>query len=159
MSNWVTFFSAEVGASAALSGLVFVALSINLRQIVATPTLVGRAAEALVLLVEPVVLGLFVLTPLSRSGQGWSSFALSVMTWVVLASLVWRARTAATQRPWSEFATRAISVGVAASVEVVGSLALALGHSFGLNWLGFGGVVCVAAGIADAWVLLVEILR
>ena len=34
MGNWHGFFSAEVGASAALAGLLFVATSINLPRIV-----------------------------------------------------------------------------------------------------------------------------
>ena len=55
--SWESFFIAQVGAAAALAGLVFVALSINLRQVVSSPILVGRAAEALLLLVTPGIRG------------------------------------------------------------------------------------------------------
>jgi hypothetical protein len=44
---WVTFFSAQVGASAALAVLIFVAVSINLARIVEARALVARAAKAL----------------------------------------------------------------------------------------------------------------
>lgn len=50
-AGWANFFVAEVGASAALSGLVIVAISINLQRILSFPQLPGRAAEMLILLV------------------------------------------------------------------------------------------------------------
>ena len=50
LADWSNFFVAEVGAAAALTGLVMVAVSINLAQVLAVPTLPGRAAETLFLL-------------------------------------------------------------------------------------------------------------
>jgi hypothetical protein len=44
-AGWDNFFVAEVGAAAALSGLLFVAVSINLTRILAIPHLPARAAE------------------------------------------------------------------------------------------------------------------
>jgi hypothetical protein len=69
--DWTAFFTAEVGASAALAGLVFIALSINLREIIGNPALVGRAAQALLLLlVLPVGAGLAVLAPYGSQADG-----------------------------------------------------------------------------------------
>jgi modulator of FtsH protease len=42
--SWEPFFVAQVGASAALTGLVFVALSINLSRIIGDHVLIGRPA-------------------------------------------------------------------------------------------------------------------
>lgn len=58
-----TSFTAQAEAAAALTRLVFVALSINLREIVASAPLRGRAAEALILLTQTVVVGLVAATP------------------------------------------------------------------------------------------------
>jgi hypothetical protein len=48
---WASFFVAEVGAAAALNGLVIVAISINIQRILSFPQLPGRAAEMLIMLV------------------------------------------------------------------------------------------------------------
>ena len=47
MSSWNDFFMAEVGAAAAVAGLVLVAVSIKLKQIISSPPLPNLAAEAL----------------------------------------------------------------------------------------------------------------
>jgi hypothetical protein len=41
-ADWQSFFSAEVGAAAALAGLVAVAISINLARILAFPHCMDR---------------------------------------------------------------------------------------------------------------------
>jgi hypothetical protein len=50
IGEWSEFATAHVGASAALLGLVFVGLTINLRDVIASRQLVNRVAEAVVLL-------------------------------------------------------------------------------------------------------------
>ena len=54
---------AEVGAAAALSGLVIVAISINLQRILSFPQLPGRAAEMLIMLVGTLLASSFALMP------------------------------------------------------------------------------------------------
>ena len=60
---WANFFVAEVGAAAALSGLVIVAISINLQRILSFPQLPGRAAEMLIMLVGALFASSFALMP------------------------------------------------------------------------------------------------
>jgi hypothetical protein len=60
---WEPFFIASSGATAALAGLIFVAISINLDDILETPGLDRRALEALALLVGALILSLLVLVP------------------------------------------------------------------------------------------------
>src|ERR1700734_3313951 len=62
-ANWSSFFAAEIGAAAALSGLIIVAISINLSRILADPLLPGRAAETLVQPAGVLVASTFALVP------------------------------------------------------------------------------------------------
>ena len=50
MIGWENFNIAEVGASAALLGLLFVGVSINLARIISLPGLPNRALLALIIL-------------------------------------------------------------------------------------------------------------
>jgi hypothetical protein len=58
-----SLFVAEAGASAALAGLLFVALSINLERILKGAGLPGRAGKAIVLLLTVLVVSTFGLVP------------------------------------------------------------------------------------------------
>jgi hypothetical protein len=157
--DWVTFFATEVGAAAALSGLVFVALSINLRSILEQPVLVGRAAEALVLLLGPVAFGLTLLSPCGHVLLGVIELVLAAAFGVVLNRILVQAWPVAKTRPRIEFTIR-MSLAESCVIAVITGAAIMLAvPGAAAAWIGFGGLLCIAAGIADAWVLLVEILR
>jgi hypothetical protein len=61
--RWTDFGVGIAGASAALAGLVFVAVSINLSRILEYRNLPGRAALTLYLFVTPLVVGILLLVP------------------------------------------------------------------------------------------------
>jgi hypothetical protein len=63
MSGWESFFVAQVSASAAVAGLVFVGVSINLDKILKYAGLPGRALEALVVLILVLVVSTLMLVP------------------------------------------------------------------------------------------------
>jgi tetrahydromethanopterin S-methyltransferase subunit D len=62
-AEWTDFSVAVVGASAALTGLLFVAVSINIEQILAVDALAGRALSTMILFVVPLLVGILVLVP------------------------------------------------------------------------------------------------
>ena len=70
---WQTFFAAEVGAGASLTGLLFVAVSINLERILSFPKLPARAGETLTLLLLVVVIASLGLAPQSDRVCPWKS--------------------------------------------------------------------------------------
>jgi peptidoglycan/LPS O-acetylase OafA/YrhL len=63
-ATWTAFFTAITGAAAALAGLLFVAVSINLDNILKSTTfLPARAAETLAILVFVVISSALALVP------------------------------------------------------------------------------------------------
>ena len=157
--GWTTFVTTEVGAAAALSGLVFVALSINLKSILAQPVLVGRAGEAIVLLLGPAAFGLVLLSPYGHLRLGGIELALAATFGVALNLILARAWQARKDQPRLTYLGRVVIVEAAVAAEIAGAAILLAAPSAGVGWIGFGGLFCIAGGIADAWVLLVEILR
>jgi modulator of FtsH protease len=160
IGDWETFFAAQAGAMAALAGLVFVALSINLRDILGAPGLTGRAAEAIILMVQPVIAALLVLIP----NQGMRALGIELLvlgagTFVSVNVLIWNAFDAIRARPPREIATRLTLAELAVLPTIIAG-ALLIDHSItGLDWQAVGAILCLCVGIIDAWVLLVEILR
>ena len=159
--DWNTFFAAQAGASAALAGLVFVALSINLREILAHPALVpGRAAEALIMMVQPVFIALVVLIPSQGMRTlGFEMLILGAIAFAFVNGVIWRSFEAAREREMREFVLRIGMAELALLPTIIAGALLIDGSATGLDWQAFGVLMCLAVGITDAWVLLVEILR
>jgi hypothetical protein len=157
-AGWENFFVAEVGAAAALTGLLFVAVSINLTRILAIKHLPGRAAETLIVLVGVLFMATCGLVP----GQGQVAFgcevgAVGAVVWAAVVRTQWRARHDPEARRWIR--GRVVTTQAACLPFVIGGGLLARGNPAGLYWLVPGVLASFAAGALNAWVLLVEILR
>jgi hypothetical protein len=160
MGSWQTLFATQAGVAAALTGLVFVALSINLKEILAVPGLAARAGEALLLLLFPVVSGLVgVLPQTSIRALGGELLAISVLLWLMVTRILLDGRKAARMRPLQEFLIRAIAAQAAMVPAIVAGCLLLAGNQSGLWFQAAAVILCIVAGVGDAWVLLVEILR
>jgi hypothetical protein len=84
MPGWDNFFVAEVGAAAALTGLLFVAVSINLTRVLEFSQLPTRAAETLISLVSVLVVSTFALVPeQSMKTYGIEIAATGLTTWAI----------------------------------------------------------------------------
>ena len=77
---WHEFFVGVAGAAAALTGLLFVSLSINLQHILGQVWLPRRAALAVMLLFEALVIAILGLVP-GQSPAAWGR-STSVWAWV-----------------------------------------------------------------------------
>jgi hypothetical protein len=158
-AGWENFFVAEVGAAAALTGLIFVAVSINLSKVLQFPQLPRRAAESLVMLMTVLVvagLGLVPGQPCARFGA--EVFAVALVAWLVPIALQRRdARLPGLRRYW--IVTRALTHQIAILPLLVGGASVWAGAGGGLYWLVPGTFLSLAAGLLNAWILLVEIQR
>ncbi|MGY4856680.1 hypothetical protein [Cryobacterium sp. AP23] len=160
-AGWSDFAVALAGAAAALAGLVMVAISVNIREILALPGVTARAAAAVGSLVLVVVTAGLLLVP----GQPAAVLGVELLATAALAitlhavSLVKRMHPATVPR-----FTRGIAIPIAAGQllpVVIGALLLVLtdGGGGGLYWVAAGLLLTIAGSMLDAWVLMVEILR
>ena len=160
MEAWSDFFVAQVGASAALAGLIFVGVSISLEEIIRYPHLVRRAASALVLLLATLVAASALLAPLpSDDVAGGVIIGVGVVAWLMVVALgVVGARRAPS--PYQVSAWVAAALGQLAIVPfVVAGITMLVSGTAGLFWLIPGFMLCFIVALADAWVLLVETHR
>ncbi len=160
MSNWESFFSAQVGASATLAGLIFVGLSINLTKIMSYPGLLGRTGEGLALLLAVLIISSLLLVPgqsLLLLGAEVLVGGLIVWTAIVLLQLKSLRHLQPPQR--RGFPVRVL-IGQLATLPLViaGVIVLTQGDT-GFYWIVPAVLFCFLGALLDAWVLLVEINR
>jgi hypothetical protein len=159
--NWSNYFAASSSAAATLAGLVFVALSINLKQILELPTVSGRAAETIILLAASLGVSLAALIPgLTMQHLGLVLLAITLPTWVVPVIIQLRV-LGKNDYPGARTHSliRAFLHQFAALPGVVGACALYFQVAAGNLWLAAGITISMLVALLNAWVLLVEILR
>lgn len=164
MEGWHDFFHAEVDASAARAGLLFVGLSLNITQILKFPWLPRRAEQTLVMLMMALLQASATLLP----GQSLHVLGLELLatlaatamsTNVVVRNL--RARPdpdAYPQYERSAIANAALGY-IALIPALVGAVMVTAGLSARLYWVAGAILLSFVYSILQAWVLLVEILR
>lgn len=158
--QWHDLFVAVAGASAALLGLLFVAVSINLERILSFKGLPERALETLMLLLGVLLVSIVALMP----GQSHVALGLEVLAIATTMTLI------AVRLPvlsgdgsgheelsWkvSRWSVRIAAVGPL----LIGGLFELLTIGGALYWVTAGVAFAIIGAVASAWVLLVEILR
>jgi hypothetical protein len=165
LAGWVPFFTAAAGASAALVGLLIVAMSVNVEAIVAIPSMPARAAATISSLSVVVVISVLGLIP----GIAPVWFGVIVLV-CALGALAFAAdstvRLLRDARGHAEITTTAERI-LRAVVGVPPVLVTAVGGVLLLAGLPAAGLVLTAIGFAlmflvavlNTWVILIEIRR
>jgi len=159
-TDWANFFVAEVGASAALTGLVVVAISVNLSRILAFEQLPGRALEAIVTLAGTLVVTSLGLVP---NQPGWlfgaEVFVVGLVAFMVPVGIQLRSLASMRNVTTRKKLTRVVISAVASLAFLGSGVCLMAGLESGLYGLAAGVILSLVAGVWHAWVLLIEILR
>ena len=158
LEAWTDFNVAVAGATAALAGLLIVALSVNVGEIVKTRTLTARAASA----IATLLLGLVATASGLIPGQpvwvlGLELAVATIVGWVVqVHAMIALGRDGLTA---SERLTKSLVGVVPLAAFSVGSVMLLLGMPGGYYAVAAGCVLAIVAAVIFSWVALVEVLR
>ena len=161
MEGWTDFYVAEVGAAAALAGLLVVAISINIERILNYPSLPGRAAQTLITIAAALVIASLALMP--NQPQAYFGFE-AVLAGIIVAVTGAReaVRTASIRKPDDPLGWIIIPFAASAMAflpNLIGGGLLIAGSESGLYWVGAAVILSFLVTLQNGWVLLIEILR
>jgi hypothetical protein len=158
-AEWHDFFLATAGGAAALAGLVFVAMSINLDVLAQNVTHRLRAINMLTGFTAA-----FLICALALMGGQYHQAVGTEWLVVATAALVFYARNyvQAARRGGTKDELRPdrLAMGIGCYVtEIVGAVVLILGYVAGLYVAAVGLIVSFALLISGAWLLLVAVQK
>jgi len=157
LSDWGDFAVVTGAATAALLGLLFVAVSIRVEPIARSAELRNRSAQTLTLLLTGLLVASLLAVPDQRA---WSLGA----EYLVLALVVTGVAVVLDRRAGSE---RGSAIGrildainptfVTCSLLVVAAIILILGHIDGIYVLVPALIAVLVGGVVNAWLILVRL--
>jgi len=154
---WADFANTVAGGAAALAGLLFVGLSLNLAEVLKYPGVPARAAVTLGLTIAILLTAIFVATP------GQDPRALAAEIGVVGICVAVGAWVSGLYQRDERSRARTMYVTllplVPALMLIAGAVSLWLQGGGGLYWVTASVTTGFVAATANAWVLLVEIKR
>jgi hypothetical protein len=155
-ADWQAFAEMTGGASGALTGLLFVAVSLNATRIAGHQGLRASAAQTLVLFIAPLVMAAALLTPDQPDWVlGSELIAIGLITsWILLA--IRRVKYSLTdddRQLIAIFNRRGPNVMVMLLFTASG-IALACGAPAGLYLLLPASLIALVSGVINAWYFL-----
>jgi len=144
---WQNFYIMIGTANAAITGLLFVALSLHIKQILAHPVYKPRAIVVLVILTTQIVISAIVLAPQPRDLMGWEILILNVFFLVL--NVRYRAPARIT-------AGSALTIGIRV-IYLLAAVSLITGVGGGFYILGGILTLTVVRSISNCWTLLTAV--
>ena len=160
VESWDSFFVAETAAAAALLGLLFVSISINIKEFVSAGGLADRALSALTLLLAMLIIGLVLAMP----GQpvavmGFETIIGGIIAAVMTTCFGWRGLRLSDAEYRGNFIRNIVTnIGALAPV-VIGGLLMLGGGEAGFYFVAAGMCLSIVKAVTEGWIFLVEINR
>ena len=155
-ADWTNFAVITGSAAGALTGLLFVAVSISRERIAGHPALRGEAGRTLVLFMLPLLLSILLVLPgVSTTALGIGLIALAAVATTVL-TLIGRGKKPVGEGSEDRLARlldrASPNLVVLILLLVAGCLELA--GDDGLYWVALSSVLSLVGGVINAWLFL-----
>ena len=154
ISSWHDYFVMVGGGSAALTGLIFVAMTLHLDEITTNPVHRHRARTILMGLTAVFIRCGLVL----MGGQGFRAVALEIVgVLTVVEFLLYSSIRQAIQGADRGVLLRTIGSFACLLLEETGAIVLLFGNAWGLYVVGLGMMSSFIFMVTGAWLLLVGV--
>ena len=153
---WLSFGEVLGAVAGALTGLLFVAVSVRSDVLAASLTLRSRAAQTLVLFMTSVLVAIVLVAPQPPAALGWELLGVAALSGTALLILDRRAGHSGhhgVARYIEKFSPNAVT----ALLVAVAGLTFLLKAGGGLYWLIPAAVASILGGVVNAWLFLVRV--
>jgi len=152
---WLSFGEALAAVAGALTGLLFVALSVRSNAVSASRSISSRAAQTLVLFMTSVLVAVLLVAPQPSAALGAELLGVALVSGTALLILDRRAGHA--ERGAVRYIERFSPNMITAALVGIAGLTFLVKAGGGLYWLIPAAVASLLGGVVNAWLFLVKV--
>ena len=160
MNEWHDLFVATASAAAALAGLIFVGISINLQKILEFAKLPERALMPLILLLSIIILSILFLIPQQPLHRlGIEILIVATLTWLITLKIDYSIYKGTDPKYKKEILLNCMFDQLSVTPYIFNGVFFIYADKYGTYFFVAAIIFSFIKVITDAWVLTIEINR